>query len=206
MKKIIFGVLLGSFLGAGFALAQDEALITLVKGDVKIIRGSEVMPATPAFSFQAGDRVQTGENCQVDVSLNGMAGCRLLAGSEIGLENISKDTMHLKITSGNAILNLDKLPAGSSFKVETPTAIAAVRGTQFWGRVEASLPDNPVTTFAVREGTVEIFAKIAEKTYTLNAGQALDIPSIETAVPVIRPALEGEMAAMAQADAIRTAA
>ncbi|HXV18743.1 MAG TPA: FecR domain-containing protein, partial [Candidatus Omnitrophota bacterium] len=112
----------------------------------------------------------------------------------------------LKITKGNAILNLDKLPAQSSFKVETPTAIAAVRGTQFWGRVEASLPENPVTTFAVRQGTVEIFAKSVEKTFTLEAGQALDIPAVETTVPVIRPALEGEMAAMAQADSIRTAA
>ncbi len=103
------------------------------------------------------------------------------------------------------ILNLDKLPAGSTFQIETPTAVASVSGTQFWGRVDMAEVANPVTTFAVREGRVQITDKISCKAFDLEKGQALDIPK-NGAAPTIRPALDAELAAMAQADAIRTAA
>ena len=114
--------------------------------------------------------------------------------------------MHLKIMSGNAVLNLKKLSPASTFKVETPTAVAAVRGTQFWGRVDLQKADNPVTTFAVREGIVTVMVKNAGKLFYLKKGQALDIPKNTSIAPSIRPALDAEMEAMKQASAIKTSA
>ncbi len=112
--------------------------------------------------------------------------------------------MSLKLSKGNAILNLEKLPKGTSFQVETPTAIAAVRGTQFWGRVNPENPNNPITTFAVRRGQVEVLAKSEGKKFILEAGQALDVPKDSEKPAAMRKALDEEMAAMAQADDVET--
>jgi hypothetical protein len=188
------------------ASAQEDLVISNVIGQASIIRGDKTMPATAGMACQSGDIIKTSPDCTLDIAMNKMAGARVLAGSECAIVDGKAQNMHLKIMNGNAILNLEKLPEQSSFKVETPTAVAAVRGTQFWGRVDLAQVENPVTTFAVREGSVEIFAKSLGKSFMLEQGQALDIPKDESVVPLIRPALEAELQAMAQADAIRTSA
>ncbi len=55
-------------------------------------------------------------------------------------------------------------------------------------------------------GLVEIFDKQSQQTFSLEKGQAIDIAKDGSAAPVIRPALDAEMAAMAQADQIATSA
>ena len=114
------------------------------------------------------------------------------------------DEMALTLEKGNVVLNLDKLPEKSTFKLETPTAIAAVRGTQFWGRVMPTNKEGVMgTTFAVREGAVEITPLKSQQTYFVNKGQALFIPSDPTKT-IERRALPEELKAMEQADAIST--
>lgn len=186
--------------------AQNETVITNVQGGPTIMRQGVAIPASVGMTCEKDDVLVTNVDCVLDVAVNNVAGCRLLASSECTIVNAQPGNMHLKINNGNAVLNLKKLPAESTFQLETPTAIAGVRGTQFWGRVDLKEAANPVTTFAVREGAVDIFAKYAAKNFALQKGEALDIPKTAAAAPVIRPALAEELAAMAQADAIKTSA
>ena len=211
MKRIftLAGLSLFLFLlqNSNFLYAQNESIIvTSVQGGPYIMREGKTIPASVGMACRKDDTLVTNENCVLDVAVNGMAGCRLLPSSECAVMNATESAMHLKITNGNAILNLKKLPPASTFQLETPTAIAGVRGTQFWGRVDLKEAENPVTTFAVREGTVDIFAKFAAKNFSLNKGEALDIPKSQAAAPIIRPALAEELLAMEQADAIKTSA
>ncbi len=171
-----------------------------------ILRDGQTLPAAVGMDARNNDELKTEAGCMADVSLNGLAGCRVLPSSHCRIVNTATDGMSVKIESGNAILNLEKLPKGSTFQVETPTALATVRGTQFWGRVERSSPDNPVTTFAVREGVVQVTPKGFNQNFSLQKGQALDIPKDTKAAPVMRPALPEEMDAMQQASEIRTSA
>ena len=138
----------------------------------------------------------------VDMSMNGLAGCRVLAGSQVEVASWKSENMSLSVEKGNVILNLDKLPKESSFKIETPTAVATVRGTQFWGRVEGKARETSVTTFAVRRGTVEIMDKLSSLNFRLEKGDALDLNGKAGGALLIRPALDEEMEAMAQADDI----
>lgn len=209
MKKIVL------VLAALTALASQTPLFAAVEynvvssftGNPQILRNGETIPVSARMLLYSGDIVKTPTpESRVDLSVSGLAGCRVLPSSEFTIVNGNWSNMRMKIVSGNAILNLAKLPKDSSFELETPTAIAAVRGTQFWGRVDAQNPGNPVTTFAVREGTVEIFAKTAGKLFNLEKGQALDIPADASVIPLIRPALDAEMQAMAQASSISTSA
>ncbi len=210
MKKnlgpVIFLSLVLLFQNAAVSAAGRKAIVSNLQGSATILRDGQSLPVSAGMACEKKDVIQTGPNCTLDLAMNDVAGCRLLASSECALMRAGKRNMHLNITSGNAILNLKKLSPASTFKVETPTAVAAVRGTQFWGRVDTQTAANPVTTFAVRSGAVEVLAKASGTSFTLKQGQALDIPKDAATPPSIRPALAEEMAAMEQASGIKTSA
>ena len=112
--------------------------------------------------------------------------------------------MKVKVNSGGVILNIEKLAKASKFQVETPTAIATVRGTQFSGFVDASRPGKPVCTFAVRENAVDVMVFSTGETVTIGEGRALDIPR-DIAGPLSpRQAFGKEMASLEQTSTIRT--
>lgn len=58
----------------------------------------------------------------------------------------------------------------------------------------------------MREGRVNVLAKLSGGSFDLEAGQALDLPKSGGALPSVRSALPEELQAMQQADTIRTAA
>ena len=205
MKKIVLFAGLLCFLMLGSFTASAQNRVTEATEGGVLARGSETMPVQKNMDLQPGDVLKTGEKCQVDISMQNMAGCRILSGSECAVITSSPESMELKVMTGNVILNLKKLPKESTFKVETPTAIAAVRGTQFWGRVDNQQSEDPVTTFAVRQGSVVVQTKKDGQIFALEKGQAIDIP-LSSAAPFIRPALDEEMNAMEQADSIPTGA
>lgn len=186
---------------AGPALAQTPgASVTQASGTAEVVRDSKTQPATAGVALQAGDALKTGPDGQLDVSVAGLAGARFLGSTEAALTGTEQAQMSVTVTTGNVVLNLKDLPPGSAFELETPTAIAAVRGTQFWGRVDAPA-GAPSTTLAVREGSVAVTVKASGASYTVAQGQALDIP-MGAMAPTTRAALDEEMAAMAQASDI----
>lgn len=184
--------------------AEIKMAVSEMKGDCQILRDQNAMKAGLGTECQKADIVKTGADGQMDVTWNGRLGCRILPSTELALMDTNRESMRVDVKVGNIILNVKSLPKDSTFRVESPTAVAVVRGTQFWGRVENSAPNNPVTTFAVREGKVEILAKSSQRTFYLEPGQALDIPMDASAEPQTRKALDEEMSAMEQASAIKT--
>lgn len=192
-----------TFFASASAYAKGDALISEVKGKASIDRGTKSYQAVAGTVLEKGDIIRTEKDGQADVSMNGLAGFRLLASSDMTLEDTEKTDMKLKIAKGNVILNLQKLPKDTTFSMDTPSAVAAVRGTQFWGRVNAPTPDASVTTLAVREGSVAVTVKSTGEDFLLKQGEALDIP-IGASTAKIRQALKAEMAAMAQASEIAT--
>ncbi len=209
MRKNIFlwVLLLGTF-ECHVVFAAEGCIVNKVLGDVQVIRDGQMTPVKENDILKKGDTLQTSLDCTADMSMNGLAGCRVLAKTKLEIVGWKKESMSLSVFEGNVILNLKKLPKDSVFKLETPTAVATVRGTQFWGRVKHGSPgnDHPITTFAVREGTVEITDKTSSRTFELQKGQALDIPKNPTTPPSTRQALPEEMQAMQQADDIPTGA
>ncbi len=206
MKKILILAILFFSLPA-VVLAEEvvgQVLVTQVQGDALILRDGAEIPISAGMACLKGDTLKTSETCQVDIVFNENAGSRLLGSTQAVIKATSPMESLFEITEGNALFNLKQLPAGSNFRVETPTAIAAVRGTQFWGRVDRKDPNNENITFAVAEGSVDIFAKSVNRTYHLEAKQALDIPRHVEKSPLVREAKREEMKAMKQAADIPT--
>jgi hypothetical protein len=144
-------------------------------------------------------RVRTGEDAMIDLAIFEHTGLRLLAKSEVDLAAVTGDDIHLKFDDGNILMKVRKLEKGRRLRVETPTAVASIRGTQFWGQVRK---DGTAGTFAVREGSLEITMKKTSKTVMLKAGEALDY-SADQATLETRHAKVAEIEAMSQIDGIR---
>lgn len=154
MRKIAILFLVLSAVPASARAAEQntsDAAITGVEGEVTVVRNGASTPASEGMPLKQGDVVKTGPGGAADFSMNGLAGGRLLADGECSLEDPQKKSMRVKLALGKILLNLEKLPEESSFEVETPTAIASVRGTQFSGFVGSR-----GSSFSVRDDAIQV--------------------------------------------------
>ncbi len=206
MKGFVIAAVLTAALAGGAAPAFAESAVTRVQGNAVIAGPQGARPAKVGSPIADGETIRTEAGATADVAMGGLAGFRLLEGTSCTVGPSETGNMKVALTRGNVVLNLKKLPVHSSFSLESPLAVATVRGTQFWGRVPGAA-ESEQTTFAVREGAVELQMKATGKSFTLNAGEALDVPQADSPVPPqARPALAEELGAMAQADEIATSA
>lgn len=187
--------------------AADETpftALTKVQGDVTVLRGGQSLPGTEGRALETGDVVRTGSDGTADISMNALAGCRVMPGSECGIREQKKKEMHMKLSGGRAIFNLEKLPIDAKFSVETPTAIASVRGTQFSGNV-----DGPNTTFSVRDDSIEVFrlegGNPVGDPVTIGAGFSCDVAEGMGGMTT-RQATGVELTVMEQTGSVKTCA
>lgn len=188
------------------AARAEEGMVsvTYLKGEAKVMREGQAIPLKVGDTCWLNDTLITEPGATMDISVNDCAGSRVLPESEIVLADTQKSDMRIKVSKGNIIMNLDRLPKGSTFKVETPTAVAVARGTQFWGRVQQPQSNSPLCTFAVREGVIDVMTIDGSKSFTLREGQALDIPKDLAGPLKVRNAVGHEIATMEQSSIVKT--
>ncbi len=179
----------------------QNVVVTSVKGGASLVHEGQEMPIKAGDQVREGDQIRTASDGTVDLVVNNIAGYRALPSSESSIKNADPKSTDLSVTKGKIVINLAKLPKESSFKVETPTAIAAVRGTQF--SCSANLGDGGAS-FAVREGVVEVQSLTGGGSVMLNEGFALDVPLNFSGELNPREAQGMELAVLDQASSIRT--
>ncbi len=87
--------------------------------------------------FNALDVIRTGPDGSARIEFDGKIRIQILPDSELTIEEAQRDGDRtrqtlLKLNIGKLKADVDKLGPGSSFKVKTPTAVSAVRGTTFY--------------------------------------------------------------------------
>ncbi len=175
--------------------------VNAIKGEASVIRADQTLPIKTGDTLQQGDKISTGSDGTVDLTLNNVAGYRALPDSESSVLTADPHDMNLSVTKGKVVINLSKLSKDSTFQVKTPTAIAAVRGTQFSC---AANPGDAGSSFAVREGSVEVMTFSTGESIVLNEGFALDIPVDFSGALSPREAQGMELATLDQASSIKT--
>ncbi len=176
--------------------AGGSIRITSLVGKADKNSGDSWQPVAPGELINQNDTVRTQENSIMDLSLYGQVAIRLLGSTEFSAASLARDSMNFKIDNGNILVKVGRLRSGSRVAVESPTAVASVRGTQFWGQVNRAGGSG---VFAVREGAVEIHLKISQKDIVVTQGQAVDISADQLTIET-RGAKDAEMHAMSQID------
>lgn len=127
-------LLLAPVPAAGAMGGTWDARVTRVKGKVTIFMaeggGEHGIKAKRDMPLSKGDRIVVGGKGLAEVGFKGDSAVQLGPGSELVVGSVEKKSTRLKLTMGYLVAKL-KLFSRRQFRVRTPTATAAVRGTEF---------------------------------------------------------------------------
>lgn len=145
-------------------------------GEVELQRQGEVARQVELQDVvKQGDRIVTKANSFAVLQIGDRATVRVQAESEIAFSNLNDPAaIEMALDKGQVLSKVDKLSKGQSYGVRMPTALAAVRGTEFSATY---MPGRNVV--AVKAGKVEVtLAGQTESktvTATVDAGKAVVI-------------------------------
>ena len=121
--------------------AEYESRLTAVKGEVTVITAEapEGVAGEADMPLAAEDKVKTGPDSSAELAFSGEHCVSLRSNSELAITSLKRDDAELNLALGSLLAMVRSL-AGGSFRVRTPSAVAAVRGTEFGVEVEAGNP------------------------------------------------------------------
>lgn len=136
------------------ALDRWDARLASVSGEVVVhpAGGGDEAGGEADMPLDEGDRITTGAGATADVSLDGGSLIHLGENSDFTLEKTEKNESSFSLALGSLIAKIQKL-GSQRLLVHTPTAVCAVRGTEFG--VDASA-DAQTHVGVFDEGRVEV--------------------------------------------------
>ena len=155
------------------------AVTTEAKGTVEVQRGGRGawQPLVQKLAVKVGDNVRTGKNSQVEFVYADGTRFKLMPESQLTVSRASynsalkSEDSDLHLTQGKVFVRIMKsLTPSSSFQVDTPTAVAAVRGTIF--SVEAK---EGRTQVAVWKGHVDVSSTNGKEQTQITPGRCVDV-------------------------------
>jgi hypothetical protein len=114
--------------------ASWDARITQVEGDVVFYSADseEGVPAEAGVPLEPGDRLETGQGARAEVALEADSLLELGGGTVFTVDSLKQEDAVFGLTLGSLVAKFRSLvPSGRRARVRTPTAVAAVRGTEF---------------------------------------------------------------------------
>lgn len=168
--------------GEGQFIGQSVTVSGLV-GEVEILPKDTLnwQEASPGIQLIEGDKIRTTEGAKAELVFKDGSFIRLKESTTITIktarEELSTQATQYKLDFrvGEIMLDLKKLRMGSSFEVETPTAVAAVRGTTYYMRAGTVVVDGVEKSFVeiyVDSDDMILFtSSISGESYVLHQGQ-----------------------------------
>jgi hypothetical protein len=146
---------------AATALAEEVGTVASVSGVAEIGRGGTRTPATVGAPVQLGDELRTGSDGKLRVLFRDDSVIDLGESSSLVVDKqvfdpaASSFSSLLRLVSGRARAFVSEYyrNPGAAYQVETPTAVAGVRGTSF---LVAYYPDSDVTEVVGINGRIEV--------------------------------------------------
>lgn len=144
-----------------------RASVSMVIGDVTVLR--ENIPGKQDVKLNMNllpdDVILTGEGGKLSIVLEDSGVIRISENSRVILASLFENgeggkDHRLRVEAGKVVLGLKKLQKHSSFNVETPTAVAGVRGTSFMVDVQDE-PQHAFPYFVKLEEEREIVTRVA---------------------------------------------
>ena len=192
VKKLLIGFSLCALLcalsaGAGIgpgvrangAQEMVSAKVLSIQGQVEIQRQQNNQPQLQKIAFkiedqlQAGDTIVTGKNGRLVLGLSDGSQAVIAAKTTVVIKDLSQSPRTLfNVIRGKTRVHIEKLGGQPNpYRVNTPTAVIAVRGTIF-----DVLVDDKETQVFLHEGQVAVTnLNLPDQPVLLSAGQATKI-------------------------------
>jgi sulfatase-modifying factor enzyme 1/FecR-like protein len=124
----------------------------------------------------AGSILATGGGSSAVVSIPGAGAFLIGPGTQVKLPKPEEKGHTLELLKGQLFFDISaeeiRKHGGATFRLKTPSALLAVKGTRFFA---SSL--NGMDTAGVHQGTVDIYEPVSQQLVALNAGSAVPIKS-----------------------------
>lgn len=169
------GMILGFSLVLSAAVSRSwaaDAVLEKARGQVffKNKSSGKFFQARPGKPIAFGDEIKTGPGAVAHIVFPDGNAVLVKEKSRVALRGDKKNPL-VDFEVGEFLIGLKKkLAAGRTFKVKTPVAVAAVRGTLFWGLSD----EQKTTTYACFSGSIQI--ESGGKTVALEPGKTVKIP------------------------------
>ena len=172
MALVLILALLIPLVGCGGGGPAVPCKISSVTGTVQVLKNGSTNPvnATNGMELAVGDTITTGSNGSANLTFFDGSVMEIKANSKIVVNELStastgSTAVSLKQTVGSTINRIGKLVDSSSkYEVETPAAVAVVRGTVF----DLAVQQNGTTTIKAEQDSVSFTA--SGVTVTVNQG------------------------------------
>jgi hypothetical protein len=172
------------------AQVQNTAKVTYVLGAVKVVSSGQTKWRKVSYNMivKKGDRLQTTLNAQVEITMPDGSRIKVNENSIFEIKEIKvskteqKDEMSFSLFAGNIWAKFKKLiNSRQSRKIESPSAVVAIRGTEF----EMEVNKQGATGLNVIEGKVAFKSRDTGDEVLVGAGQS---SIVEKGKPPTRPA------------------
>ena len=169
LKPVAIFLLLVLLLTLGTActcskISDQYCTITRISGVVTVLPVGSIAwtEAEVDTQLRAGDRIRTTDNSSAIITFFEGSVIELKSNTEVGITELiievgpKSTTISLEQTIGTTINRVQKLvDTASSYEIDTPSAVAAVRGTEY----EVVVLSDSTTTVIVTEGNVSVTAQ-----------------------------------------------
>lgn len=149
--------------------------LSLVQGQASIERGGRLLNATTGAVLTTGDKLVSGPDSRVEIRCND--GIRLNVGADTRLEmstlvagGQASQNVILRLLNGIVRVALPTVRSWRRFEVQTPTAVASVRATDWIVQTES----NGATAVFTVEGQVLVSDPAGSQGAFLAAGEGID--------------------------------
>ncbi len=149
------------------------AIIQTYAGDVRVARSptpnNYARITAAGLGLASGDWVKTLQGGGADIIFNDQSNITLTPGTIVQIqEQMQAGTLNRRISQfiGNLWFNIQRI-TGTETTLETPTAVAAIRGTQG----TQDVPNDTQSTHALNEGIEQITELVTQQSVTITSGQ-----------------------------------
>lgn len=157
IADMISSLLLGALLAAAPAGATT-GVIEALKGKVTVAaKGGKPAAVKAGASVPAGAQIETGKDAYALVALDDGSRIKLRDKSSVTLAAAKEGVTEVFLKLGSIFAKVKKKMKGE-FHVRTPTALAAVRGTEFFTAYGRKKRKGHDLWLCVNEGAVEVAA------------------------------------------------
>lgn len=157
LDRFVFSIF--TFFIVSTASAKQIGLFMVVKGEVKVVRGSETLKAKVPLGVYQGDTVISSKDARAKIVMNDKNVIHISPSTELKIETYVNDgqqkNVELNLKEGKVRNNVEQTYDGdkNKFIIKTPTAVAGVRGTQFITSFDKGRNETKIVTL---QGRVEL--------------------------------------------------
>ncbi len=158
---------------AAASVSALDGTLVYADGDVIVARGAAERQASTGMTLGEGDVVRTGDNSVAVISVGGEAEIKLRANTTLSLDSLS-DRVAVSLAKGGAFSRVTRRTI-RDYTLKASTAVAGVRGTEFFVAYGRTIDAQPDIWLCVNEGTVQVGVEGAADTVLVEQGKGINI-------------------------------